>query len=76
MTNPQGSVEKLRPQECPKTAHTVLRGATLKDSNCPYELIFHAHIEENRIDPFCFIKKNIVSSLFGETLKLRLLTLQ
>ena len=42
----------------------------------PYELIFHAHIEENGSYPFCFIKKSIFSSLIGEIWMLRLLTLQ
>ena len=28
----------------------------------PYELIFYAHIEENGIDPFRFIKKIILLS--------------
>ena len=32
VTNPQGSVEKLIPKEIPKDGHTVLRGATPKDS--------------------------------------------
>ena len=32
----------------------------------PYELIFNAYLEENRIDPICFITKIILSSLFGE----------
>ena len=27
---------------------------------CPYELIFHAHIEENNTSTFWFIKKNLI----------------
>ena len=43
---------------------------------CPYELIFHACIDEKRTNPFCFITKMIFSILFREIWKLRLLTLQ
>ena len=33
---------------------------------CPYELIFHPYIEENCIDPFCFIEKSFNSDKIGK----------
>ena len=52
------------------------RTPCLGNKLCPYELIFLAHIEENSTDHFCFIKKIILTSWFGEIWKLRFLTLQ
>ena len=42
---------------------------------CPYELIFHAHIEENSTDHNCFKKKMILSSLFRKNLKVKIFDL-
>ena len=43
---------------------------------CPYELIFHGYIEENRIDTFCFIEKSFNSGKIGKNLELRFLPLK
>ena len=43
---------------------------------CPYELIFHPYIEENRIDAFCFIEKSFISDKIGKQLRVKIFALK
>ena len=42
----------------PRLAILSPKHSCLGTKICPYELIFHTHIEENGTDNFCFVKKN------------------